>query len=915
MRLLNIKLSESKYVFDLLSIQLFMGIANSFINIVSFTFFIHHFSVSSISYAYLVIACVLLLLNLGYEKLEKKLSPLHLLRAVIVISAIVLLFLWTGLLMWDKNTMIFLLLVWGTLFYMLTGYAYWGIASLLFNIRESKRVFAIVGSGDIPAKLIGYVSAPLLIPIMGLENLLLLSVISLGVGFVLLTRLIHKKRWEGIGRKLHSVNHHSHPHAHKPSGALFSFFFKHKLIFTISVLSLLSYNVFNLIDYTFVTQIKARVQDLSILATYIAIFFAAGRLVTLIFKLIFSSRVIERMGIIYCLLITPIALAIFCVLFELFFDGGNYTLYIFGLMAMFTEVLRSAMQEPVFFILFQPLNEHQRLKGHIIAKGYMLAPSLFIVGASLLIAQEIGFQVTIGFTVFALIFNLAIWVAIIFYIKKAYAKALHSSIARGVFSGEGFDIYDEAAIEILLKKLHAGSTAETLYALKLLESGNYSQINELLQKQLQSANAEVKLYALDRLEERGALTMVMLEDLVNVESDDTVKEKAITALCKLDTKFLEQISKNLAALDDSVRKQIIIILLGHREFNFLHVGSNEIKVLMHSPQAKDRELALEIIGSISNMEFTQAIELLMADEDSSVKRNAMITACKLQNKTLLPFVLDRLKNGSEKFLALQALFQYGDKLFEDIVSLPAENTVSIKPELIKIAAKIKGAASTQYLLSLAQEKEVDLADRIIDVLWLKGYKAEGAEYTQRFEALLDLYLKRGAEKVVCHATVPHCKDHDLIKNAIANEIWYDLTTCLKLCAILHAHKEISRVIELAENRDRHKLFNAMEMLEMFLPKKTARAINNVFDYLLEPVVKKQVAEQNTEAFMRHVIITEGKSYNHWTKALCMFSSLHNKQYALIKELGRVHYNDENSILTETRTYVVNSAQQPLYVNH
>src|SRR5688572_3314019 len=181
--LLNLKASESNYVFDLLSIQLFIGIANSFINIVSFTFFIHHFAVDNIAYGYIAIAVVLSFLNLGYERLEKKLSPLHLLRWIIISSCFVLLAFWVGLLTLDKGVMIFCLLVLGTLFYMVTGYAYWGLVSLLFNIRESRRVFSIVGSGDIPAKLAGYVSAPLLIPIIGMENLLLLSLASLLVGF------------------------------------------------------------------------------------------------------------------------------------------------------------------------------------------------------------------------------------------------------------------------------------------------------------------------------------------------------------------------------------------------------------------------------------------------------------------------------------------------------------------------------------------------------------------------------------------------------------------------------------------------------------------------------------------------------------------------------------------------------------
>src|SRR5204862_5576376 len=96
--ILNLKVSESKFVFDLLSIQLFIGIANSLINIVSFTFFIHHFEVSNIAWAYVVIAVLLAVINVGYEKLEKKLSPLHLLKWVIGGSAVILLLFWTGLL-------------------------------------------------------------------------------------------------------------------------------------------------------------------------------------------------------------------------------------------------------------------------------------------------------------------------------------------------------------------------------------------------------------------------------------------------------------------------------------------------------------------------------------------------------------------------------------------------------------------------------------------------------------------------------------------------------------------------------------------------------------------------------------------------------------------------------------------------
>jgi uncharacterized membrane protein YuzA (DUF378 family) len=91
---------------------------------------------SSIAYAYVVIAGFLLLLNFGYEKLEQRLSPLHLLRTSFYFQQLSCL-LPGGFLALDNGVMIFALLVWSTLFYMLTGYAYWGLVSLLFNVRES----------------------------------------------------------------------------------------------------------------------------------------------------------------------------------------------------------------------------------------------------------------------------------------------------------------------------------------------------------------------------------------------------------------------------------------------------------------------------------------------------------------------------------------------------------------------------------------------------------------------------------------------------------------------------------------------------------------------------------------------------------------------------------------------------------
>ncbi|HZH37224.1 MAG TPA: MFS transporter, partial [Flavisolibacter sp.] len=872
LRVLNIKASESNYVFDLLSIQLCIGIAHSFINIVSFTFFIHHFAASSIAYAYVVIAGFLLLLNFGYEKLEQRLSPLHLLRTIILLSAIILVCFRGGFLALDNGVMIFALLVWSTLFYMLTGYAYWGLVSLLFNVRESRRVFAIVGAGDVPAKLLGYMAAPVLISLVGIDNLVLLSVTALGIGFYLVNRLIHKKRWKGIGHKLHSASQHTHT-GHTGKQSIVAFFLNNKLIFSISLLSLVSYNVFNLIDFTFITQIKAKAQNLTALATYISVFFAVGRVITIVLKLVFTSRVIERLGLITCLMITPATLALFC-LFFILNNNSSLALLQFGLMAMLTEVLRSAMQEPVFFILFQPLSSHNRLKGHIIAKGYMLAPSLLIVGASLVLFHRLGVELTIETTTKILLANLLVWVAVIYFIRNAYTNTLHHSIAKGVMNSEGLVVFDQRTFDVLLERVTTGNLSEKIYALKLLENGNHPRIGELLEEQLLAMDLSLKKYAFGRLEERGMLSSSVLEQMIAADPHEELQEMAIIALCKIQPASLQYYMQGLAGRSPSLQKGLILLLLEQKEFTRFYTGATAIQQLLQSCRAADRQLALDIISHCRAVDFTDTIVSLLDDSEPSVKRNAFVIACKLRKSSLLPVILKKLQNREDKYLAIQGLFQYGEGLFEDLELLPPELVETCMSELRKIAAKQKGPIVTQFLLNQLRRQKANMyTNRVIQGLWSRNFQAETVEDIHLFKALLHRFIKNGIKKIGFVNSVPHWKGRHLLQRSLEAEIWSDLTLALQICVILYPKKEINRIIELTENKEQHKLYNGMEMLEMTLPKKIAGELNDLFDFLFDPIVKKKhVLAQSEQHFFSDIVLRDRYGFNDCTRSVCVYST-------------------------------------------
>ncbi|MEO8795719.1 MAG: hypothetical protein ABI390_09650 [Daejeonella sp.] len=902
--ILNIKYSESNQVFDLLGVQFFIGLATSFVSIVAITLFLYSFSIEMLPLAYVIIAAFLLIINLSYEKLEHKFSAFKVLRVIIVFSVVILLCIWIGLALGSKHTFIFTLLVWSTLFYMISGYAFWGLVSQVFNVRESKRVFSVVGAGDIPAKLIGYLTAPVFISIVGLNNMLWLAVLSLGIAYFLFSRFLKKQAWINFHE---SNTHKPHVETQKPykRSEIISFLFKNELIFAISIISLLSYNVFNLVDYTFLAEVKHKYEDIADLAAFIAVFFAAGRFIALILKLIFTSRAIEKLGIIYCLLITPIALLLFSGLFFIYGGNSNFNIYIFGMMALFTEVLRSTMQEPVFFILFQPLKEQLRLKGHLISKGYMLAPSLIIVGLSLYFLPKFGIPITILLTVKVLLINLVVWAAIIYYVKSSYLKTLRSSISRGVFSSNDIQIYDDETIKILLNKIAGGKKMEVIYALKLLENAEYESIDNLLENQLSTENQEIKLYVLDRLEARKKINSELFKEVLITESDVLVIEKMVAILCRFDKDFLKEKVANLALLEDSIKKVIIINLLNQNEFNYLLKAGNEISSLIYSSKSVNRELALNIIAELKQLKFTDIIENLMNDDDLNVRKKAIVVACKLNISKLLPIIINKLNDPSEKYLILQGLGQYGDNLYKDILTLPQDIYNSHLNNLIKLSGKINGPNTTEFLIRTLDVTHIQ-TDKIIHALWVKQFEVDTPKMRMRLEEILKNSLNIARIKLVNYFQVPVCKEEGLIKNSMYNEVLNDLITSLKICFLLHRRNEVNRLIELLNIEKQDKIFNAMEMLDLVIPKRLAKEINYLVDFILDPEGNiKDYRKLDIKPFFNTIINTESEIFNSWTKAVCIYSAGKLNESQFVKRLTSQPIEQEDLIISETRDYIIN----------
>ena len=76
--------------------------------------------------------------------------------------------------------------VWYEVEWVLLNLEFWGLAGNLMNVRQGKRLFGLIGAGELIAGSILGLMSPGLVAVIGTPNLLLISAVSVTISFGIL---------------------------------------------------------------------------------------------------------------------------------------------------------------------------------------------------------------------------------------------------------------------------------------------------------------------------------------------------------------------------------------------------------------------------------------------------------------------------------------------------------------------------------------------------------------------------------------------------------------------------------------------------------------------------------------------------------------------------------------------------------
>lgn len=488
-----------------------LGVSLVFYYSASNAIFLTRYGVQKLPYVYIVNGFLVIAFGVGLAFLGRHVTFRTQTLTVNFVLATTILFLWAGVRTSDSHAFIFVMMAWFRLLFIYTTLGLWELASRLFDIRQAKRLFSLVGLGVMLAAVIGGVLTPAIVAAVGTVNVLLLSAVFLGLYALSLSRI------------LRDVNE-TRRNAKRYRRADLRHLARDRYTQTISGLQTFSVLTAYLVEYVFYEQASRHFGGQASLAGFLGTFFGAATLAMVLVTALLTGRLLARLGVRGTLFLMPlamIALSLAAIAYGSLI-GIDLVMFVLVAAAMFAnQVLDKAVHTPAFVLLFQPIPREHRMPVRVMVEGWLGSVALILSGALLLFVASLHPANIVPF-VGLLAAVSAIFLLLCRAATTQYAKALWRATRRG-FADRGQPADAPSAADVLLKRLAPGTPpAEQEEARAALRAstpllGN-ERLSSAVQAQVQSASS---LLAAER-DLSGAwplLAMCLHEELARVRAN------------------------------------------------------------------------------------------------------------------------------------------------------------------------------------------------------------------------------------------------------------------------------------------------------------------------------------------------------------------------------------------------------------
>ena len=307
MAIFDINAGERRVVVLLLLHSLFMGISLVLFETAANAIFLTRFPADRLTYVFIGAAFAVPLSGVLYNRLRNRLSTPQLWTATLLFLLSIPLAITPALSAGKAAWPALILMISVNVMYALTALEFWGVAGRVLNMRQARRLYGLIGSGEIAAGILGGIAVGPVLKIISVTNLLLVAAGGFFLCLLILFDLlrISPQRSDEDENEDESIN--------QSVGSLLRAVLKDRYILLIVGLYFFYNLTHDTLEYTNLSQIQAHFhQSENHVAAFIGGLLSAREIITLIARTLLSGWLLNRFGLGAGLAATPVLMIAGC---------------------------------------------------------------------------------------------------------------------------------------------------------------------------------------------------------------------------------------------------------------------------------------------------------------------------------------------------------------------------------------------------------------------------------------------------------------------------------------------------------------------------------------------------------------------------------------------------------------------------
>jgi ATP/ADP translocase/HEAT repeat protein len=876
-KVFSVEPGEGKSVSLMLAHAFAMGISTTFFETAASALFLTRFDKgATLSYVYLAAAVVNTVTGLIYSRLRERMSFANLMLTTLLFLLAVGFAFRIGLSASGAAWIVFGLFVWYRVISILTDLEFWAVAARLFDVRQSKRLFSLIGTGEVIARIAGSFSIPFLVRWMDVKEMILLSAVGFVACLVILLVIFQanpemaasekkKKKKDQKDAKpgadaqsgrsvtmaaIRAETKKAEPEP--PSGArgALAKIFSNRYLTLIIVLQIFGTFGKYFVDFAFLQQVKGgaggRQMKKEDIAAFIGLFNGITQVINLFTRVFLSGRLLSKFGVKTGLLILPI-LQLACSIAIIFAGGfGMAAPVLFWLVILdqgIYKTLKHPIDNPAFKVLYQPLAKEQRLATQIALEVIVAPISIAAAGLVMLLFSTVIPYSPASFA-WPLSLAFAGWLAAAWFTYRQYSAALVKALDTHVLDDATLTLTDDSALRVLRAKLASDYPGDVVYALTLLQKSEHPKVDAFIAEAVTHRSPEVRAFALGAVERRVQRTALpLVTATLDREEPPTVRAAAIRALLALDDSAAARVRVGamLAPGEIEIRcAAIAALLLNDAPLEIRGKAENALRTLAGSRKPEERAASARLLAELGPRWSNDLLFELMGDDDTFVRRTALSTAGRNANSRLAERLVENLGDPAWCRTAASALIEAGPNALPELEKALArpDTPIPVLCRAVHVCGRIPGDEAFTLVRNKMDAENPWVRAQALRALSFRGWQPAVAD----FPAVLEVVRREAGEaawKLAARIDLAAEPKAERLVEALDWSIRQSRNRMLVLLSFLHDSKPILRARENVDHPSREKRAYAVEIVDITVADPAKK--------LMLPLIEELSPERRLEA--------------------------------------------------------------------